>query len=276
MPFTPVKQVPKEPPSVRIFLTGQLMLQPDDASTSCEVFVNRSASNHHLTIEVREKRTGAPDEILMRHHGPLEFRGPDAVEGLLIQRGPTTGSVWMYTGGPSPFGDSLAAAIDLRSEGFHPSNELAVDFESARPSILIEDGVFHTASKTSIDLKMKLKKGDNDVRELPPFASLIGVNVYLNADESLNMNWREMGLSRTLQLRKPQGGTSYEIYIINDPLYQDPEEPKVHDELAQYYKVLPTVPTDDRLKLDIALPEEAATAKGSTKTPCMPVVISGP
>ena len=277
MPFTQSQTMPKQPPTVRIFLTGQLMLQPDDESNSCEVFVNRSAPNHHLTIEVREKHPGKPDVILMRHYGPLEYRDSgEPVDGVMIKRMPE-GKVSKYTGKATPYGESLNCAIDLRSEGFHPANEMAVDLESARPSVVIQDGVFHTAMKTSSKLKIKLKRGEAVLRDLQPFTSLIGANVYLNKDEFLIFSWREMGLNKTLSLTKPEEkGASYEIYIINDPLFEDPEEPKMHDEFAEYYKVLPTVPTAERLKLDVTFPQPVAQDKGTTKTPCMPVILSGP
>jgi hypothetical protein len=269
--------MPNQPPTVRILLTGQLMLQPNADSNSCEVFVNRSAPNHHLTVEVREKRPNRPDSILMRHHGPLEFRSSDEpIEGILIRRQPE-GSISMYTGKPTAFGETLTDAIDLRGEDFHPGNEMAIDFESARPSIVIEDGIFHTAMKTSNKLKIKLTKGQQAVRDMEPFASLIGANIYLNQGEFLNFAWRERGLSKTLSLTQPaEKGAYYEIYIINDPLFEDPEEPKAHDEFAEYYKVLPTVPTDQRLKLDVTFPPVEPQDKGTTKTPCMPVVVSGP
>lgn len=290
MPFAQVPEFPnQQPPTVRIFLTGQLMLQPDAESKSCEVFVNRSAPNHQLTVEVREKRPGQPDAILMRHHGPLEFRQPDIdppVEGLLIKRIAFSeteggfvpaGSIGMYTGAATPYGEALSLAIDLRSEGFHPSNEMRVDFDSARPSILIRDGIFHTAFKFSpADVRVKLTRG-TETRPLDPFASLIGANIYLNEGEVLVMNWREMGLSRTLSLTKPEvEGTTYEVYIINDPLYENEEEPKGHDELAQYYKVLPSVSTDDRFKMEVEFIQPVASNKGTSKSPCMPVVVNGP
>jgi hypothetical protein len=277
MPFTQVQSMPSQPPTVRIFLTGQLMVQPNAGSDSCEVFVNRSAPNHQLTIEVREKRPNKPDSILMRHHGPLEFRSSDEpVEGVLIRRQPE-GNVSMYTGRSTEFGDSLNYAIDLRSEGFHPTNEMAVDFESARPSIVIQDGIFNTAMKTSPKLKIKLKRGEKAIRDMAPFASLIGANIYLDRGEFLHFAWREGGLNKTLSLTQPEEkGVFYEIYIINDPLFEDPEEPKAHDEFGEYYKVLPTVPTDERLKLDVTFPQPVPQDKGTTKTPCMPVVVSGP
>jgi hypothetical protein len=277
MPFTQVQEMPKQLPTVRIFLTGQLMIQPTAESDSCEVFVNRSAPNHQLTVEIREKRPGKPDSILMRHHGPLEYRSSDEpVEGVMIRRQPES-NVRMYTGKPTTYGESLKCAIDLRSEGFHPANEMAIDFESARPSIVIQDGIFHTAMKTSPKLKIKLKKGENAIRDMAPFASLIGANIYLNQGEFLHFAWREGGLNKTLSLTQPEEkGASYEIYIINDPLFEDPEEPKAHDEFGEYYKVLPTVPTDERLKLDVTFPQPVPQDRGTSKTPCMPVVVSGP
>jgi hypothetical protein len=286
MPFTQVPEMPSQPPTVRIFLTGQLMLQPDAASKSCEVFVNRSAPNHQLTVEVREKRPGQPDAILMRHHGPLEFRETNSVDGLLIKHIAFSeaagelvpaGNMGMYTGAATPFGEALSLAIDLRGEGFHPSNEMRIDFDSARPSILIQDGIFHTAFKISPEkVKVKLARG-TEKRDLEPFASLIGANVYLNKDEFLVMNWRDLGLSKTLSLTKPkEDGTTYEIYIINDPLFEDEEEPKAHDELAEYYKVLPSVATEDRFKMQVEFVQPVASDKGTSKSPCMPVVVSGP
>ena len=287
MPFTQVPEMPDEAPTVRIFLTGQLMLQPDAESKSCEVFVNRSAPNHHLTVEVREKRPGQPDAILMRHHGPLEFlRSDPAVEGLVIKRivfseseggFVPAGSIGMYTGAPTAFGEALSSAIDLRREDFHPSNEMRVDFDSARPSILIRDGIFHTAFKFSAEnIKVKLARG-TETRDLPPFASLIGANVYLKKDEFLVMNWRELGLSKTLSLTKPkEDGTTYEVYIINDPLFENEKEPTAHDELAEYYKVLPSVATDDRFKMQVEFVQPVANDKGTSKSPCMPVLVSGP
>ena len=287
MPFTQVPELPNQPPTVRIFLTGQLMLQPDAESKSCEVFVNRSAPNHQLTVEVREKRPGQPDAILMRHHGPLEFRTDPPIDGLLIKRIAFSeaeggfvpaGSIGSYTGAATPFGEALNLAIDLRSEGFHPSNEMKVDFDSARPSIIIQDGIFHTACKIQPEkVKVKLTRGTEPPRPLEPFASLIGANVYLNENERLVMNWLDMGISRTLTLTKPKNaGITYEIYIINDPLFEDEEEPKAHDELAQYYKVLPSVSTNDRFKMEVEFVQPVANDKGTSKSPCMPVVVGGP
>jgi len=283
MPFTPVQELPEGSPSVRIFLTGQLILQPNDTSDTCEVFVNRSAPNHHLTIEVREKFAGEPDFILMRHHGPLEFYDPDdLVSGLEISRERPENSteppskVAKYNGPPTPYGEALNLAIDLTRQGFHAGKKLPIDHQCARPSIMIKDGIFHTAAKTSENIEVKLKKGEKAVRDLPAFASVIGANIYLKEGEKLHIAWREMGMSRTLSLKKPAAGVSYEVYIINDPLYDDPEEAIAHDEFAEYYKILPSVNTADRLKLEVkVLAPVPDDPRGSARTPCMPVVVGG-
>lgn len=278
MPFNQVTELPDKPPTVRIFLTGQLLVQPNEASDSCEVFVNRSASNHQLTVEVREKRQdGQPDCILMRHYGSLEFRDQEnPLDGLRIRRKPA-GSVGMYTGDPTTFGEALESAIDLKHEDFHGNADISLDIDAVRPSVLIQDGIFHTALKNSEKIKVKIKKGEETVRQLDRFATVIGANVYLDQGQTLTLSWREMGLPKALTLTKPKDdGVSYEVYVINDPLYVDEDEPKAHDELGEYYKVLPAVPTDARLKMDVEFVEPETSDKGSTKTPCMPVIISGP
>lgn len=282
MPFTSVTQLPEGQPSVRIFLTGQLILQPNAESTACEVFVNRSAPNHHLTIEVREKFDGEPDFILMRHHGPLEFlHSENPVEGLEIRRltSATTSAagsagVSAYAGEPTPYGEKMSA-IDLSKSDFHGGKDLTIDFECARPSILIRDGIFNTAAQTATNLEFSVKKGTRATsRKIPGFASIVGANIYLGKNDKLSLNWTEMGLPRNLTLSQPEEGLSYEIYIINDPLYDDVLEAKMHDEFAEYYKVLTNVPTTERLKMEMTV-LDVEPERGSAKTPCMPVVVGG-
>lgn len=274
MPFTSVTQLPEGKPSVRIFLTGQLLLQPNAAGSECEVFVNRSAPNHHLTIEVREKFEGEPDFILMRHHGPLEYLNHETrIEGLVIRR-LANGHVKAYTGEPTPYGEGMSA-IDLSKRDFHPTKDLSIDFECARPSIMIRDGIFNTAAKTPTNLEFKVKRGvgaKSTTRDIPGFASVIGANIYLGDSDRLILEWNEMGLPQNLTLTKPVEGLSYEVYIINDPLYDDVAAATAHDEFAEYYKVLPNVPTTERLTLETTVLDEAPE-RGSAKTPCMPVVV---
>jgi hypothetical protein len=274
MPFKETSELSSDP-SVRIYLTGQLILQPDADRNTCEVFVNRSAPNHRLSIEIREKKPDCPDAVLMRHHGPLEFATSLVEEGTLYGLLVTTDSsdgVFAYAGPETSEGESLDLAIKLNDAGLHATRVGAVDLEGGRPSMLLNNATFYTAAKTSPKLKIDLLQGETKVRELEPFTSLIGANISLKTNQVLKVQWREMGLLQIWTLQNPAQGIDYEIYIMNDPLYEDPDELKTHDEFREYYKLLPEVPQQEQFKLDVHFPEEHVPERGTTKTPCMPVI----
>src|SRR5919205_3783362 len=86
MPFTRRETLPPDP-AVRVFFSGLLILDPAEDAKSCEVFVNHSAPKHHLTIEVRRKRPNRPDELMMRHVGPLAFTTTQQpTHGFIIEK----------------------------------------------------------------------------------------------------------------------------------------------------------------------------------------------
>jgi len=281
-----------------------MIIQPD-GDGSCEVFVHRSASAHQLTIEVRRKRTDRPDEVMMRHVGALAFVGPDdaqdpPIHGLIIRKvteGPK--GIKMYTGAAAqPRGEeSLLLAVNMGAAPFHNGNPavdpdlvtnnprrlLDIDPLAGRPSIFIDDGIFHTAAKTRDGLALSLKqRGMADVA-LEPFAALIGANIYLEDEEILALTWRNQGKLETLPLTKPADGVSYEIYIVNDPLYENDSitntalDPK-HDEFAEYYKVLTAVPTNKQFRLEVkkAVPAGPPIERGTTMIPCMTIIVDPP
>lgn len=284
MPFTPTGDLP-ENPAVRIFFSGLMILEPTADGKSCEVFVHRSAPAHHLTIEVRRKRASFPDEIMMRHVGPLTFgvtlsEDPDArpIHGFFIHK-VTDGEkgVRRYNPVEPPqqgMPESLGLAIDMEGAQFHNGSVGPVDELGGRPSIFLDDGTFYTAAKTRPELEIKLKKNGAPDQPLAPFASLIGANIYLDDNSSAVLRFRHQGRFETLELTNPAPGVSYEIYIVNDPLYEnDSEDEPKHDEFKEYYKILPDVPTSEQFRLDSSTPPQAE--RGTTKAPCMSVLIGG-
>jgi len=275
MPFTKEFKDLPEGPAVRIFLTGLLLIQPDTTGESCEIFVNRSAPDHELSIEVREKRDGIADSVLMRHFGPLAFLPPPddpPSHGLFIIAKSPKG-LGRYVGAPKPGADPLSFAIDLKDAQFHKNQDVTVDAQGGRPSILLNDGIFYTAEKTAAELTINLEKGGHALGTIQPFANLIGANLYMDGEEDVvQVRWRQNGLPEVLELKKPEKGTSYEIYIMNDPPFLDPEKAEIHDEFREYYKILPNVPTQEQFKLEVTAPPGF---KGSAKKPCMPLYING-
>ncbi len=161
-------------------------------------------------------------------------------------------------------------------EGFHDVDTGRIDRLNGRPSIALNDVVLYTADKTSPQLTIDLKKDGQQVRRLDPFASLIGGNIYLDNGDNVIVTWMAEGFVEDLILKKPANGNSYEIYIVNDPLYEPnrvglPE----HDELREYYKLLPDVALNQQFRLDVKVPQGVdpnSIGRGSTKTPCMSVL----
>lgn len=298
MPFTPVTTLP-ENPDVRIFFSGLMILEPR-ADNTCEVFVHSSAPRHYLTIEVRRKRAGRPDELMMRHIGPLAYIGSDSpvdapIHGMDIRKvtdGPKGIRSFIPTTPPAD-GDpqSLGLAIDFQTAGFHNGNPQSIDPRTnepfhlldidplgSRPSILLDDGTFYTAALTRSDLTIRLQHPDGSDRVLAPFASLIGADISLEEDSSLVILWRQFGKLERLELERTEG-TSYEIYIVNDPLFEsnsidDLEKDPKHDEFREYYKILHRVPTNQQFRLSVDVPP-VTVSRGSTRTPCMSIIKGG-
>lgn len=283
VPTTP-KLDPK--PDIRIFFSGLMILDPSDDNQSCEVFVHRSAPNHQLTIEVREKQKKGPDLIKMRHVGPLPYAlSPPAFEedppihGMSIAVETNPKGIRAYDGKATKEGEALNLAINLESEDFHDGATGKIDMLSGRPSILLNDAVLYTADKTSPELAIDLKRNGQQIRKLQPFASLIGGNIYLDDGDSVKVRWMAQGMLEELELTKPTDGSSYEIYIVNDPLYESNAMfIPAHDEFKEYYKLLPEVALENQFRLDVK-PKNGtplpAMDRGSTKTPCMSVYIDG-
>jgi hypothetical protein len=292
MPFTSVTELPANP-DVRVFFTGLLIVDPNPKPpnlipgvNTCEVFVHRSAPDHCLTIEVRRKEVGRPDIILMRHVGQLNFiEPPDNItptHGMFILVNGSDQGVRRFDPpagcNPSPGSEGLAFAIDLERLPTQTSSVGPVHSPGGRPSILLNDAVFYTAAKTSEDFVIGLKKNNALVVEkLAPFASVIGANIYLNAGRSVVMTWVQQGLLQTLELTKPEKeGLSYEIYVVNEPLYESEGSLLPgHDELMEYFKILPGAGERFELEIPPSNPSLPPLERGSTKTPCMAVIKGG-
>ena len=287
MPFTTTSNLPPNP-DVRIFFSGLMLIQPDGTATSCEVFVNGRARFHELTIEVREKRAGRPDLIRMRHVGTLPYAEPplgspvgaDLIYGMTIRVDTASKGVRSYDGSvASAEGQSLNLAINLQSPQFQNGRAGQPERLGGRPSIFLNDAVFYTAELTDPGLTINLRKQKDPntvpaIATLAPFASLIGANIYVDAGDQVVMRWNPNGNPRQLELTKPDQGVSYEIYIVNDPLYESDSGEPPHEELGEYYHLLPDVPDTDKLRLEVIPPGPAAAVhRGSTKTPCMSCIL---
>jgi hypothetical protein len=274
--FQPSNDLPPNP-SVRVFFVGLLILQPSRDGRRCEVFVNRSAPEHYLTVEVRQKRAGKPDIIKMRHAGPLSFlnvpQGSPHRHGLTILGNGANG-VRAYNGAnPSSEGQSVGSVIEMKAR-HAPVPVGDVDLLGGLPSLLMDDALFYSADKTPDDLIVTLKKRKvgSQPQPISPFSSIVGANVYLAAGGKVTVSYKLYGRDVNVELKQAEG--PFEIYVSNDPLYEDDslDVPK-HDEFAEYYKILPGVPTDEQFIMEFPKPQGAGDNRGTTRTPCTSVLL---
>jgi hypothetical protein len=283
MPFKPEFNFPTTQPLVRVFFNGLMIAKPDATGSECEVFVHRTALDHELSIEIRLKQPNKPDAIIMRHLGPLELlqETPQGKKYGFIIRTNTPKGVSAYRGAPAE-GEAIDRVIDLNV--FHPG-KTAVHRNAAQPTIFMTDGLFYCAQKAVPGLEVELQTAQASTLVMPlrEFSTLLGANIYSN---NVNVAWREKGQVRAFPLTNDiPAGAYYEIYITNDPAYVPMPQPgsQPHDELSEYYKLLPNVPSGEQYKLFYKrIPgQEAGTPiapadKGSLRIPCMTVVDTGP
>jgi hypothetical protein len=184
-----------------------------------------------------------------------------------VQRGGITAFAGAKT---SDNEESLIKAVDLNH--FHPGKTQVSEF--GRPSILMNDAIFYAADITDPDLIIDLFQGLRPIETLTLFAGLIGANIYHTTEVVWMQDGRLQGLP--LQAGPSGSGLNYEIYVINDPLFDPPPPPpqQPHDELQEYYKILPQVPQEERLLMVFrSIPQ---SGRGSSRTPCMSVIDNGP
>lgn len=288
MAFHSVDDLPPNP-DVRIFFVGQLILEPLINAQACEVYINRSAPDHHLSIEVRKKKLNKPDEIVMRHFGPLPFapvpRGVEPRHGMFIEvvgtpsplpppppppPAPPPPLVHAYNGAnPSPEGEELDLALNMFRIHDVPCDP--VEPIGGRPSILIRGATFYTADTFRAGATLRKKRAGSWPKPQPKFAGIIGANFYLTGTQRVVMIWRLNGrdvLFPFPDLPKRPNET-HEIYVSNEPLFQqdDAQSPFAHDEFSEFYKILRNVPNHEQFILEI--PPD----RGSLRTPCMSVLL---
>lgn len=286
---------------VTIYFHGLNILRSPDGR-SCHVDIHYVPDREHtLSVEVRVKGTDdRPDEILMRHFGELRGRDP----GLIIETVPPVGDPGAFKYVPfnlDPFNTEptkenlkhFGWVVDLESHHYH-QQPLMVEEPNTRPSAVLRGGLFHFYTAARLPGPIPVKQGGGNEKQLQGLASIIGAVMELPADcteSDVLITCNRLG---TLRLEKPvSSGISYEIYIDNSPLLDDPAA-STHDEMNEYYKVIKRadgsdIPPNQRFKIEVPRPKTVmrggaevytGTAKvdagrGSARIPCQSIVLEG-
>ena len=274
MPFTESNlQTLPENPDVKIFLHGQLILEPGEDG-ECTVGINRCSPSHQFSLEVRERMQdpNIPDNILMRCLGKLE-----ADVDIDLDTPTGEGATKFVPGARSENVYHLGWLIDLAGEDFH-NCEVVINGTDTEPNVLIREGVLYTAARTDESkLRLTRKAGGKNDLPLGSVAAVVGVNIYLQG-KKLKVTFLKDGIEETLTLPPtvaPLNVKHYEIRIANDPLYINPDSDlSNHDEFREYYKAVQKLiingnDVDDFPKFK--LKTEKIPGLGSPTVPCMPI-----
>jgi len=89
------------------------------------------------------------------------------------------------------------------------------------------------------------------------------------------VRWNDGVQNRSLTLTKAQPGTTYEIYIQHTPLFLQPGATTPHDELAQFYRIIPEVLGTARFTFTV-VDDRPPIERGSPDIPCQVLKLNGP
>ena len=283
MPFKSpdVTNFPAALPLVKVFFNGLMIVKPDANGNECEIFVHKTATDHEFSVEIRLKVPNKPDEIRMRHLGQLQRIDPaNGKQGFMLTTTAAHG-VFRYAGPTTSTADPLNPEVVFDLDRLH-HGKTAVNTANAEPAIFMNDALFYCAQKTVPGLQVELRNAQTGAVVPPPLTqicSVLGANIY---GTSVDVRWREHGQLRVLSLSNNiPTDAHWEVYFVNDPAFVPHPNPgqQPHDELGEYYKILPNVPNSEKLKLFFTnIPQEPFTEadKGSNRIPCMTVIDNGP
>ena len=290
MPFQTrlLSTLPARLPDVEIIFHGQLFLRSEDGRT-CEVGVNPIATDHELLIEVRTKTNdGRPDQINMRHVGPLDFRSP---EGMSIEVVPpsdtlaawkcvTTGTINRHDGTGAP-NEDFRWMLNFEGDLFHNKDLTPIVF-GGQNTIKLHQGefFFRTGVRTPDRLKYERRGGGLGNEDFKKVGAIARASIFLFQNQSLVIRWTEGTEPRTLTLTKTMDGSTYEVYIENTPKFvvapAPPADLSAFEELVHFYKVIPTGQVASAARFTLKPVDVPTGQAGSPTIPCQVMILDGP
>ncbi len=277
--------IPQRTPDVEIIFNGQLLLRSEDG-VSCEVGINPLAANHVLTVEARTKTANQPDVIHMRQVGPLNFRLP----GMTIEvTQPDFSAAWKCVGpgaidhrtgtaGTAAPVEDFRWILDLESDLFH-DKKLRPSVFGTQHVIKLQGGeyFFRTGVRASDRLKyVRTNAGINpNPIELKQIGAIARASVFLAQGQVLFVRWNDGTRERALPLPKPPANSIHEIYVQNTPLFLDPDDVVGHDELGEFYNVIPEIAPAARFALRPVKVVVGSDA-GTPTIPCQVMTLDRP
>ena len=281
-------------PTIRIFFHGLIILHSPDGR-SCLAEIHRVPGyGHTLSVEIRTKIPGKPDQVVMRHFGNLAGAQP----GLSVRVEPTSTTPAAYKYLPSssfnPINltgneqdDDFRWIINLESSIFHGTG-LSVDYSKTQPGVVIEGGVCYVYTALVRKGQVLVTQGGASRPPLQGLSAIVGANLYLDSGSGAVVTCHHSNDEDfVLRLEALGGGVSHEIYIENSPLFEDPTSGSTHSELREYYKVIPGILPEEQFNLEFPTPPQSVEQRkvddpppqvdlmASFRVPCQSITLDG-
>lgn len=273
--------LPTRTPDVEIIFHGQILLRSD--GTSCEAAINPLAINHQLSIHVRTKISGQADLIHMRHHGPLNFRNP----GMTIELDPPSDTLaaWRcvaetainYQNDNVTPAEDFRWVLNMEGDQFH-NTRLNCNAFGTQHVVRLESGeyFFRTGARAPLGLKYVRKLGGQNPTDFRRIGAIARASLFMNATQTLNVRWNDGLAEQLLPLDKPRANAIHEVYIEHTPLFLRPGSILGHDELVEYYKILPGVAASGRFTFQSAQEPSGLPDAGTPTIPCQVMRLDEP
>ena len=244
-----------ESPSVIITVTGLMLLCLDKENHTCRIGAHRRAPDHKFKVSVYEAQNSDPTEpenreeilnlsFLLQEELRIEVRSP-AFKGVYMFR--EEGNLEREKPEEKP--QDSRWIVDFESQGFY-DRHLDLNSGALFPGIHLNHGLVYTKEHINKDVfgGVVRKGGDKAPLDLFSIADSIGINLYLDKDDSeVRFKWDEKD-TPFLTLPRPDHSKLYEIVIENNPPVSNLHAGMNHFE--RYFELFSGLAPQEELSLD--------------------------
>jgi hypothetical protein len=255
-------------PSLKVILSGFLLLRFKGPNNPCEVGIPKAGGKHNLNLYVVKLQQGKAPEVTYSYWG---LPKDSLWLGVFRAKHPGVHRFGMVGFDPAKADQhDFGWAVDLEGPEYH-NKSLEWDPERMAPLIHITNGLFYSDTLTdptlTIDRLRPTGARDEQYRRI---ATRIAASIEFDQSgpikgfATLRFGQDDFAVAK---MESDSAGTiRYEVYIENEPL--DPEHVKGSD-FQDYYHLLKNDMTGEHFDFQF-------TGKATNNLPCMPGILGGP
>jgi hypothetical protein len=257
-------------PSLKVILSGFLLLRFKGPNNPCEVGVPKACGKHNLNLYVVKLQEGKDPEVIYSYWGLPK----DSIWlGVFRPKDPGVHRFGMGSFDPAKADKhDFGWAVDLEGPEYH-NKSLEWDAERMAPLIHITNGLFYSDTLTEPTLTTIYRLRPNGARDeqYRQIATTIAADIEFDQSGPIK-GFATLRFGQDVfpvaKMESDSAGTiRYELYIENQPL--DPQHVKGSD-FQDYYNLLKNDLTGEHFDFQFIF------GKATNNLPCMPGILGGP